>query len=127
MAVVITVNQVTVDIENKAQSGGGVGTMVIRKTGSGTDTINPATANNAGEIINELTVTEIQWNVASGTVSLNRGANTGVFEGGTSGHVKFDTGMKLEAGGDATADLDIVTAAAGTVLVKCRKKTSPTP
>lgn len=111
MANAITINQ--------TKGSRGVGIMVIRKTGAGSDVIDFAVANTPGEIITEAYVAEVAW--AGGALTLLRGANT-VFQGGTDGHIDFTSSqLRLETGGDPQGTLTITLGAAGTALVKVHK------
>lgn len=108
----------------------GKGAATLRKTGSGADFTNTnllANPNTSYDDTSEFWIQHIQWNVASGTVTIARGGNT-VFEGGTSGNINLASAqMRLETGGDAAANLVITTAAAGTVLVTVHKKAGQFP
>lgn len=98
------------------------GTLLIRKNqAASNDNIQVSEMSFAGEAVARARITDIFWNLVSGTLLVNRGANT-VFAGGLSGRINLAaSGLVLEAGGDEAANLVITTTGTGTVLITMKR------
>lgn len=121
MAQVITVNQ------NKGSRGTGI--LVVRSDATGHIDLASANtthaANTTGETVNNLYIAEIAWscNAATDDWTIGRGGNTVFKCHGQNGYIDFQANqMRLEAGGDAQANVVFTLSGAGNIIVKLHKQ-----
>ena len=112
-------------ITTKSNKPGGY--VVLRATDSDGFKLNHATlpsANNAGETVSEMRISEVMWSVASGNRwTVKRGANTMLELGGNGHHDYQGNGIRLEVSkGDLTANVNCtLTGGTGTIILKMHK------
>ena len=112
-------------ITTKSNKPGGY--VVLRATGSDGFKLNHATlpsANNAGETVSEMRISEIMWSLAaSQTWTVTRGANTMLVLSGNGHHDYQGNGIKLEVSkGDVTANVHCaLSGGTGSIILKMHK------
>ena len=112
-------------ITTKSNKPGGY--VVFRTTSSDGFKLNHATlpsANNAGEVVTEMRISEVLWSVKGAqTWTVTRGSNTVLVVSGSGHHDYQGNGIRLEASqGDLIANVHcVLSGGEGTIVLKMHK------